>query len=76
VTREVRPTDPLAIALVQQNRARGAALASVVLDGLEGMVENARAGDPGSRAVLRRFAEAFDAARAIAAVRLPDEAES
>jgi hypothetical protein len=74
--RVVRPTDPLAIALVQQKRQTGAALAELILTGLEGLIENAQGGDRMSRAVCRRIAEAGANIKAIAAVRLPDELES
>lgn len=72
-TRRLRPTDPVAILLVQQKQSMGAQLAELVLTGLEAMVEQARAGDPGARAVCRRIAEAASDIRLVAAVTLPGE---
>ena len=75
-TRVVRPTDPLAISLIQQKQNTGSILAELILTGLEAMIQQARAGDPGARAVCRRITEAAAEMRLIAAVRLPDELES
>jgi hypothetical protein len=72
----VRPTDPLTIALVQQKRQTGVALAELILTGLEGLIEDARGGEPNARALCRRIADASNEIRLIAAVRLPNEAES
>lgn len=72
--RVVTPKDPLAIALIQQKRQTGSILADLILTGIEGLIEQARAGDLRARAVCRRMAEAAGDIRGIAALRLPDEA--
>jgi hypothetical protein len=75
-TKVVRPTDPIALALIQQKRQTGVMLADLILTGIEGLIEDARAGDAGARALCRRMAEAGTAIRGIAVVRLPGEIES
>ena len=70
-TRVVIPTDPIAVALIQQKQATGSQLAELILTGLEAIIQQARAGDPAARAVCRRMAEAAADVRLVAAVRLP-----
>lgn len=72
----IRPTDPVTIALIQQKRQTGVVLAELILTGLEGLIEDSRAGEPNARALCRRIAEASNEIRLISAVRLPTEAES
>ena len=72
----VRPTDPLAIALIQQKRQTGVALLELILTGVEGLIEDARAGEPNARALARRIFEASHAIKLITSVRLPGELES
>lgn len=72
-TRTMTPTDPLAIALVQQKQNTGSILAELILVGIEAMIQQARTGDPAARAVCRRMAEAATDIRGVAAVRLPGE---
>lgn len=72
----VKLTDPMAIQLATQNQHRGYVLASMVLEGIEGVIQSARAGNAEDRAACRRIAYLLEEVKAIASVRLPGENES
>lgn len=70
--RVVKPTDPMVIALVQQNHSRGMAALTIVLDGLEALIQQARR-DPESRLLARRLRWALRELDAIASISLPGD---
>lgn len=48
----------------------------MVLEGIEGVIQSARAGNADDRAACRRIAYLLDEVKAIASVRLPGENEN
>jgi len=60
-------------ATVQANGSRGAAVVAIVLDGLQAIVLNARAGDRESRAGVKRIRGLLREIEAIASIELPGD---